>query len=48
MIKDFEKWNKKKISIDRIESSLFFYEIGVISKNNYLDIQKAVIDLCKL
>lgn len=26
MQKDFEKWNKKKTSIDRIESRLFFHE----------------------
>lgn len=26
MKKDFEKWNKKKISIDRIESRPFFHE----------------------
>lgn len=26
MIKDFEKWNKKKISIDQTESCLFFHE----------------------
>lgn len=26
MQKDFEKWNKKKISIDRIKSRLFFHE----------------------
>ena len=31
-----------------VDAKRLIDKVGVISKNNYLDIQKAVIDLCKL